>query len=118
MLNSVRNQGKFMYNIEILKNGRTSDELVIARRPEQGKHKASDHLPCKYCLKFFKGDLWRHCRCCQFLNSPLHQISNEPSKTHNSYVSGGQLLLQGAGVTLKIVIKRADKTSSIILWIV
>ena len=67
VLDALRNEGDFLYNVDILKNG---DEngfgLIVAKRPEAGEHIVKDYLPCTYCLRFYvKTELWRHGQRCQ-----------------------------------------------------
>jgi len=106
ILNSLRNEGDFMYNVDVLKHIRQgkqqcTDELIVARRPDKGKHQACDYLPCKFCLKFYiKSDLWRHCKNCTYSESPLSHTEKEPTKESKSFISTGQKLLQGAGVMI------------------
>lgn len=65
ILNGLRNEGDFMFNVDVLKcirQGKRTDELIVARTPGKGTHQADDFLSCKFCLKFYiKSDLWRHC---------------------------------------------------------
>lgn len=102
-LNSLRNDGDFLYNIEVLKNKNDKRELIVSRRPEKGVHVKSDYLPCKYCLRFYvKDELWRHGRRCYF--SP-HDLPSEPAtvdgeeKVQRKMVEAGVRLLHGAGIS-------------------
>ena len=89
-LDKLRNQGDFIYNVNQLQSGKGA--LIIARRPEDGKHSAMDYLPCQYCLKFMiKKELWRHSKKCKFAPSTkgIHEASE---------VKASRALLYGAGV--------------------
>eukprot|EP00105_Crassostrea_gigas_P044477 XP_019928625.1 PREDICTED: uncharacterized protein LOC105342541 isoform X2 [Crassostrea gigas] len=70
-LDSLRNMGDFLYNVEQLQK-KKGLPLIVARRPVGGKHTQSDYLPCKFCLRFYlKVELWRHCKTCPFMGEPL-----------------------------------------------
>lgn len=70
-LDSLRNMGDFLYNVEQLQK-KKGLPLIVARRPVGGKHTQSDYLPCKFCLRFYlKVELWRHCKTCPFVGEPL-----------------------------------------------
>ena len=61
-LDILRNEGDFLYNVDILKNGdKNGFGLIVAKRPQAREHSPKDYLPCKYCLRFYvKTELWRH----------------------------------------------------------
>ena len=58
MLDALKNEGDFIYNIDILKSGtKNKGGIIVAKR---GIHTAEDYLPCKFCLRFYvKNELWR-----------------------------------------------------------
>ena len=103
-LDALRNEGDFLYNIEVLKNPNDNRELIVARRPEKGVHIKADYLPCKYCLRFYvKADLWRHGQRCKFSPDPLCSepvTFDEEEKVQRKMVASGKRLLHGAGVRL------------------
>ena len=68
-LDALRNEGDFLYNVEILKNGdKNGFGLIVAKRPHKREHSPKDYLPCKYCLRFYlKTELWRHGQRCQLV---------------------------------------------------
>jgi hypothetical protein len=103
-LDALRNEGDFLYNIEVLKNPCDRRELIVSRRPEKGVHVKADYLPCKHCLRFYvKGDLWRHGQRCKFSPDPLCSETvtlNEEVKVQSKMVASGMRILYGAGVRL------------------
>lgn len=104
-LDALRNEGDFLYNVDILKNGdKNGFGLITAKRPEASQHNPKDYLPCKYCLRFYvKTELWRHGQRCQFMPKPLIEDANvldssEEEKESRKFIKKCTLLLNGAGV--------------------
>lgn len=90
--------GDFLYNVEQLAQS-SGAPLIVAKRPEIGKHKAADYLPCKFCLKFFiQSELWRHSKMCNFISEPLHQKHEnmDENKGTNQVRKAGKFLLRSA----------------------
>lgn len=88
----------FLYNVEQLQK-KKGLPLIVARRPVGGKHTLSDYLPCKFCLRFYlKGELWRHCKTCPFIEEPLSNFYKDMDdiKGVKQFRKAGQLLLEGA----------------------
>lgn len=97
-LDSLRNMGDFLYNVEQLQK-KKGLPLIVARRPVGGKHTLSDYLPCKFCLRFYlKGELWRHCKTCPFMGEPLSNLYKDMDdiKGVKQFRKAGQLILEGA----------------------
>ena len=108
----MRNEGDFLYNVDILKNGdKNGFGLIVAKRPQEREHSPKDYLPCKYCLRFYvKTELWRRGQRCQFLPKPLIEDANvlessEEEKESRKFIKKCTLLLNGAGVPCKQITK-------------
>ncbi|KAJ8321044.1 hypothetical protein KUTeg_002631 [Tegillarca granosa] len=116
VLDSLRNEGDFLYNIDLLQNRNKDGEgLIVAKRPVAGEHEFNDYLPCKYCLKFYlKSELWRHAKKCKFMPAPLLELTNNypadlEEKESRKFIKDGINILKGAGVNLKHVTTSNDK---------
>lgn len=108
ILDALRNEGDFLYNVNILQNGdKEGTGLIVAKRPQPGVHFVTDYLPCKYCLKFFiKSELWRHGKRCPFMPEPLIELQNSltddgDGRESRRFVKDSMYLLSGAGVSLR-----------------
>ncbi|XP_060587044.1 uncharacterized protein LOC132742612 isoform X2 [Ruditapes philippinarum] len=102
-LNALRNEGDFIYNIDILKSGsKNQSGIIVAKRPSEGSHNAEDYLPCRYCLRFYvQTELWRHSVNCSFRQDPIVNESNKSDEKESSrFIKSGRMLLHGAGVHL------------------
>ncbi|KAJ8300368.1 hypothetical protein KUTeg_021887 [Tegillarca granosa] len=116
VLDSLRNEGDFLYNIDLLQNRNKDGEgLIVAKRPVAGEHEFNDYLPCKYCLKLYlKSELWRHAKKCKFMPAPLLELTNNypadlEEKESRKFIKDGINILKGAGVNLKHVTTSNDK---------
>lgn len=79
-------QGMFKYNSQVLKN--ESGVLLVARAPST-KRKATEFLPCSFCLQFFVfRELYRHCQTCTFRPG-----GEAPKK---GFAAAGRALLAGS----------------------
>ncbi|XP_063400627.1 uncharacterized protein LOC134685111 isoform X2 [Mytilus trossulus] len=100
-LDTLRNEGDFIFNIEVLQNvrqQRPAQQLIVARRPSEGQHQINDYLPCKYCLRFYiKTELWRHGSSC---TSRRGNENLEDQVQEKSFIKAGKRLLQGAGISI------------------
>lgn len=107
-LDILRNEGDFLYNVDILKDGdKMGSGLIVAKRPQAGEHQPKDYLPCKYCLRFYiKSELWRHSQRCQFNpeSSLIEEVSEDTEeKESRRFMKHCALLLYGAGVRTKVI---------------
>lgn len=106
VLDALRNEGDFLYNVEVLKDKNDKRELIVSRRPEKGVRVKMDYLPCKYCLRFYvKDELWRHGQRCSFSPDPLLSeplTTDKEEKVQRKMVEAGVRLLYGAGVRVGI----------------
>lgn len=65
LLESLRNKGDWLHNLEVLKKG--NGEIVTWKQPSANSSlNNNDYLPCQLCFGMFKKrDLWRHNKTCR-----------------------------------------------------
>jgi hypothetical protein len=72
-INKLRMLGDYFHNVQVL--SQKSGQLIVVRRPS-GKKTVSyeDFLPCLGCKGFFfRKEMWRHCKTCEFRHKSLQQ---------------------------------------------
>jgi len=83
----LKNLGNFKHNVDILK--KRQDNIIVARRPNQGPVVAQNYLPCVSCFGFYQAcELWRHEKKC-----PLRVANVSKS---NSVTAEAKVLLRSA----------------------
>jgi len=71
-INKLRLLSDYYHNIKVL--SQKSGELIVVRRPMSHSDTTySDFLPCRFCLVFFRSELWQHCDNCKFRTADAGQ---------------------------------------------